>query len=220
MNIQKKLAHPSNYTEQTGRKIKYIVIHYTGNNGDSAEGNCIYFTGKNRDASAHYFVDELEAWQSVEDKDKAWHCGGVDDYKHPECRNSNSLGIEICSRLDADGLYYFEPEAVALALELTRAKMLEYNIPATNVVRHYDVTGKHCPAPFVYDADQWAEFKKALEVENVKVFKTIKDVPESARPTLQKLIDAGDLAGDGKGNINVTETFCKTMVILDRRGKL
>jgi N-acetylmuramoyl-L-alanine amidase len=219
MEISRKIAHPSNYTAQDGRKIKYIVVHYTGNNGDTAEGNCNYFAGANRNASAHYFVDEAETWQSVPDKDKAWHCGGVDDYKHPLCRNSNSLGIELCSRLE-NNLYYFKPETVARAIELVKLKMQEYNIPAENVVRHYDVTGKHCPAPFVYDVEQWAEFKKALEVDEVKVFKTINDVPEWARPTLQKLINDGDLKGDGKGNINVTETFCKTMVILSRRGKL
>lgn len=219
MEIKERLAHPSNYTEQHGRKIKYIVIHYTGNDGDTAANNCNYFAGAGRGASAHYFVDESEIYRSVKDKDRAWHCGD-DIYYHSECRNTNSIGIELCSRIDASGLYYFAPETVALAIELTKAKMQEYGIPASNVVRHYDVTHKLCPAPFVYDVDQWAEFKAALEVEEMQIYKTIKDVPEWARPTLRKLIDEGSLVGDGKGNINVTETFCKIMVILDRRGKL
>lgn len=219
MVIKERLAHPSNYTEQHGRKIKYIVIHYTGNDGDTAAGNCNYFAGAGRGASAHYFVDESEIYRSVKDKDRAWHCGD-DIYYHSECRNANSIGIELCSRIDTNGLYYFAPETVALAIELTKAKMQEYGIPASNVVRHYDVTHKLCPAPFVYDVDQWAEFKAALEVEEMQIYKTIKDVPEWARPTIQKLIDEKSLAGDGNGNINVDETFCKTMVILDRRGKL
>lgn len=220
MNIKERLAHPSNYTETNGRKIKYIVIHYTGNDGDTAAGNCNYFAGADRHASAHYFVDECEIYHSVKDKDKAWHCGD-DIYYHPECRNGNSIGIELCSRIDASGLYYFAPETVALAIELTKAKMQEYGIPASNVVRHYDVTHKLCPAPFVYDAEQWEEFKAALEVDDeVKTYKTINDVPEWARPTIQKLIDENSLAGDGKGNINVTDDFCKVMTVLHRRGKL
>lgn len=219
MKIREQLAHHSNYTATGGRDIKYIVIHYTGNDGDTAANNCNYFAAGNRNASAHYFVDESEVLRSVNDKDKAWHCG-ADFYSHDECRNSNSIGIELCSRIDVDGYYYFEPETVALAIELTKAKMQEYGIPVENVVRHYDVTRKNCPAPFVEDAEAWAEFKAALEVDDVKKYETLEDVPEWARPTIQKLINDGNLAGDGKGKINVTEDFCRTMVILDRRGKL
>ena len=98
--------------------------------------------------------------------------------------------------------------------------MAEYGIPAANVVRHYDVTHKKCPAPFVDDAAAWAEFKKALEDDDMKNYQTLDDAPEWARPTLKKLIDEGSLAGDGNGNINVTEDFCRIMLVLDRRGKL
>ena len=34
-----------------------------------------------------------EIWQCVEDQNIAWHCG-ASSYKHPECRNANSIGIE------------------------------------------------------------------------------------------------------------------------------
>lgn len=67
--IRELLAHSSNYTAMTGRNIKYIVIHYTANDGDTAQGNCRYFNAANRKASAHYFVDEQEVWRSVKDKD-------------------------------------------------------------------------------------------------------------------------------------------------------
>lgn len=108
--IRELLAHSSNYTAMTGRNIKYIVIHYTANDGDTAQGNCRYFNAANRKASAHYFVDEQEVWRSVKDKDGAWHCGGK-TYYHDHCRNSNSIGIEICSSKDSDGRYYFMPAA-------------------------------------------------------------------------------------------------------------
>ena len=221
--IRELLAHSSNYTAMTGRSIKYIVIHYTANDGDTAQGNCRYFNAANRKASAHYFVDEQEVWRSVKDKDGAWHCGGK-TYYHDHCRNSNSIGIEICSRKDSDGRYYFMPAAVALAVELTRAKMAEYGIPAKNVIRHYDVTHKICPAPFVQDEAAWQAFKRALtgqEDDDVIVtYQKIKDVPDWARPTIQKLITKKALNGDGNGNINVSEDFCRTMVVFDRLGKL
>lgn len=239
MIIRELLADESNYTAVGARTIEYLVIHFTANDGDTAQENCNYFTGSNRGASAHYFVDASEVWRSVRDEDRAWHCGD-DVYYHPRCRNTNSIGIELCSRRDAAGNFYFTPETVALAVELVRAKMDEYGIPSENIVRHYDVTHKICPAPFVAagyndatgafhkigtEATAWAEFKAALtqneqEDEDMAKFKTIKDAPEWAQPTLQKLIDKKALAGDGNGNINVTETFCKTFVILDRLGKL
>lgn len=39
--------------------IKYIVIHYTGNKGDTAQNNLDYFAnGNTRQAGAHFFVDK------------------------------------------------------------------------------------------------------------------------------------------------------------------
>jgi len=222
MIICEHLADKSNYTATGTRTIKYIVIHYTGNDGDTAFANCKYFKGANRNASAHYFVDEHEVWRSVPDGDKAWHCGG-DTYYHPYCRNTNALGIELCSRKDKNGNYYFKPETVALAVELTREKMAQYGIPPENVVRHYDVTHKVCPAPFVNNEAAWQAFKAALitkEVQDMPTYKKIDDVPSWARPTLQKLITKKALSGDGNGNINVSDDFCRIMVVLDRLGKL
>ena len=224
MSINELLAHSSNYTTTSGRRIDYIVIHYTGNDGDTAEGNCKYFSAAGRNASAHYFVDERETWRSVRDKDRAWHCGGK-VYYHPKCRNSNALGIELCSRKDKRGAYYFKPETIARAVALTRAKMAEYGIPPEHVVRHYDVTHKMCPAPFVQDAAAWQAFKNALTVREdnmatykdyTEIYPTIDDAPDWARATLKKLMDKKALQGDGNGNINVSEDFCRTMVILDR----
>ena len=71
----KKLLTKVNFNKLANRKIKYIVIHYTGNCGDSAINNCKYFEKVNRNSSAHYFVDETNIYQCVEDSDVAWHCG-------------------------------------------------------------------------------------------------------------------------------------------------
>ena len=87
-------AHISNYTKSRKQSIKYIVVHYTANDGDTARNNGKYFSQPNRNASAHYFVDECEIIQSVKDIDIAWHCGAK-SYKHELCRNDNSIGIEI-----------------------------------------------------------------------------------------------------------------------------
>ena len=151
-------------------RIKYIVIHYVGALGGAKE-NCQYYAGGNRNASAHYFVGfDGEIWQSVEDANIAWHCG-ASSYKHGECRNANSIGIELCVRKRntasmgaTDKDWYFEDATVEAAAELTRYLMDKYNVPASNVIRHYDVTGKICPNPYVYNttAHTWDEFRKKI----------------------------------------------------------
>ena len=146
----------------SGKENKYIVIHYVGATG-SAEANCKYFQNTYRGASAHYFVGHAgEIFQCVEDGDQAWHCGG-NTYKHPYCRNTNSIGIELCCKKNiTNGTWYFEEETIKAAIELTKELMAKYNIPVSNVIRHYDVTGKMCPEPYVRDKAAWNTFKANL----------------------------------------------------------
>ena len=76
VDMVNKLLTPYNHNFGNIDRIKYIVIHYVGATG-GARANCEYYAGGNRGASAHYYVGfEGEVWQSVEDKDIAWHCGG------------------------------------------------------------------------------------------------------------------------------------------------
>lgn len=165
-------AATGNYKAGRTQKIQFLVIHYTANNGDTALGNCKYFhNNKNLQASAHYFVDEKEVWQSVRDNDTAYHCGAT-SYKHPYCRNSNAIGIEMCSRIDSNGKYYIKEETIQNTVELTKELMKKYGIPIENVIRHYDVTGKNCPEPFVRNSAQWQRFKKLLtETEDAEMEK-------------------------------------------------
>ncbi len=162
MKINKLIAHSSNFTKGRKQKIQFLVIHYTANNGDLAKSNCNYFKSPNRNASAHYFVDEKEVWQSVEDNDMAWHCGTSGKYYHSQCRNDNAIGIELCSEKDSKGNYYFTNETINNAVGLVKMLMEKYNIPIENVVRHYDVTHKNCPVPFVNNNTAWDNFKDSL----------------------------------------------------------
>ena len=134
-----KLLTPYNHNPGTTDRIKYIVIHYVGALG-GAKANCQYYAGGSRGASAHYFVDfDGSIWQSVEDRDIAWHCGAK-TYRHPECRNANSIGIELCvrnsgSKADTSRDWYFEDATVASAIQLTRKLMAKYGVPADHVIR-------------------------------------------------------------------------------------
>lgn len=157
----KQLLTKTNYRVGNGKQNKYIVIHYVGATG-GAEDNCRYFQSVYRGASAHYFVGHAgEVFQAVLDKDIAWHCG-ANTYRHPYCRNTNSIGIEMCCKRKANGTWYFEEETIKATIELVKELMAKYNIPAANVIRHYDVTGKTCPEPYVRDTAAWNTFKASL----------------------------------------------------------
>lgn len=160
-----KLLTKVNYQVGNGKQNKYLVIHYVGATG-GAEANCKYFENTYRGASAHYFVGHQgEVWQCVEDKDVAWHCG-ASTYKHPYCRNSNSIGIELCCRQNpSNGTWYFEDATVKAATVLVKELMQKYNIPVGNVIRHFDVTGKRCPEPYVRDTAAWNTFKTSLTTD-------------------------------------------------------
>ena len=185
MNKINRMISKYNYTPGNSSRIKYIVIHYVGALGGAKE-NCIYYGGRDRGSSAHYFVGfDGEIWQCVEDQNIAWHCG-ASSYKHPECRNANSIGIEMCvwkkgtQTLGAtDRDWYFENKTVQSTIELVRYLMEKYHIPADHVIRHYDVTGKICPNPYVYNEGKstWDTFKKAISAKNAD-HETKKQVPE------------------------------------------
>lgn len=162
-----KLLTTVNYKKVSGKSNKYLVLHYVGATG-GAEANCKYFKDVYRGASAHYFVGHNgEVWQCIEDNNIAWHCG-ANNYVHKYCRNSNSIGIEMCCKIDKSGKWYFTDATVKAAIELTRELMRKYNIPVANVLRHFDVTAKNCPEPYVRDNKEWIKFKNSLiAVDNV-----------------------------------------------------
>lgn len=176
-----KQCNSANYKKGRTSPIKYIVIHYTSNNGDTAKNNVDYYSSAVVKASAHYFVDEYDTvYQSVLDSDTAWAVGAT-KYVHPYCRNANSISIEMCSRnrngsgrSATDNGWYFKDETVNNAIALTKELMAKYNIPIENVIRHYDVTGKICPAPYANDVSKWNDFKRRLT--EVKELESVNDI--------------------------------------------
>ena len=216
MKINFKQSHSGNYAAGRSGPVEYIVIHYTSNQGDTAKNNADYFAREKVGASAHYFCDENEIWQSVKDMDTAWHCGAK-TYRHPECRNANSVGVEICMN-DKSGVV--RQGSIETAAELVRYLMQRYGVPVDRVIRHYDVTGKYCPGPMVDDPALWAAFKQSLtqtEDDSVR-YKYYDDMPDWAKPTVSKLVKKGYLKGEGGGVLNLTEDTLKVLVVNDRAG--
>ena len=80
----------------------------------------------------------------------------------------------MCCRKDAKGKWYFEAETVLATIELTKELMTKYNIPVSNVLRHYDITGKTCPEPYVRNTADWENFKIQLTTIKPAVIKVDK----------------------------------------------
>ena len=72
-----------------------------------------------------------------------------------------------------------------------------------------------------YGRPDWSLVPDESEEENdmAVTYKTLADVPDWYKPTVDKLVKAGALNGTGDG-LNVSEDFCRTMTVLDRLGKL
>ncbi|MBP3634226.1 MAG: N-acetylmuramoyl-L-alanine amidase [Oscillospiraceae bacterium] len=198
-----------NYGGLRAGTVEYLVVHYTAVPNDTAENEGAYFAREQVGASAHYFVDEKTIVSSVPEEYAAWHCGAA-SYRHDRCRNSNSIGVEICTK-GTHGDYRFHPQALERARQLLRKLMERYQIPAERVLRHYDVTGKLCPAPFVGQGQAaWEEFKEGLTV-----YQTLEQLPAWARPTAEKLVQQGILQGTGEG-LDLTQDMIRILVMLDR----
>ncbi len=216
-----KLARRDNYgAHRDPKAIQYLVIHYTGGDGDTAEENAIYFSRDFTETSAHYFVDDNEVWQSVPDDFTAWHCGTKGTYYHPACRNRNSIGIELCSRRGPDG-YYYTKSTRKQGIQLVQDLMKRYHIPIERVVRHYDVTHKCCPEPFVRDSYAWSRFRAELEGkedEPLTIYHTLEEVPAWGTETVKFLLEKGYLAGDDEGDLDLEHYMLRTLVISYRAG--
>lgn len=146
--------------------IKYIVIHYTDNKGDTAQNNLDYFANVNeKETGAHFFVDKKgKVGKSIAMNRTAWAVGR--DYRSGrkgeaayfgKCTNANSVSIELC-----DMCLKTNWEQMYATRKLV--KYIQSKCPnAKTVIRHWDVNGKECPAPFIGTSNEkWIEFKRFI----------------------------------------------------------
>lgn len=200
MKITKLIAHVSNFLKKKYTK-KFLVYHFTANDGDKAINNGRYFgNNANLKASAQYFVDDDVIVQSVEDEYVAYAVGGKKlsgngGKYHGVCTNYNSINIELCDT-NKNGKLDLSNKTRENAIELGKSLVKKYNIPKERVIRHYDVTGKNCPAYFVKDEKAWNEFKneifttKTTTVTTSTTTKKVTTYKASVVKSLQKALNS------------------------------
>ncbi len=150
-----------------------------------------------REASADFAVDDRDIVQFNPDLSN-YYCWAVGDKKNQyssggqlngKATNKNTISIEICSTctpatsenvsIPNHSGWSFSEESLNNAVKLAKILIKKYNIPLTNVVRHYDITGKLCPGIIgwnnepIYingkasknksDSSSWEAFKERLK---------------------------------------------------------
>lgn len=171
---------PVNKFSRPGIKVnsvKKIVNHYTANPGASAYNHFKYFSNlKDRYASAHIFVDKAEAYLIIPLDEVAYHANDGSYRGVPELKpnaNFKSIGVELC--IERDGS--FHPETIRRAEEINAELCKMFNLdPLRDIVRHYDVTRKNCPARWVKYPQEFKDFKN--RVNSIIKFNGVVDVQE------------------------------------------
>ncbi|MCD1147763.1 N-acetylmuramoyl-L-alanine amidase [Peptoniphilus sp. KCTC 25270] len=176
-------APMSHHTSPRKEKIKYIVIHDTGNSsrGAGADSHVRYFHTTDRKASCDFIVDSKHIAQITNFTERAsWHCG--DGAKgNRTITNQNSLGIEMC--INSDDNY---KKMYKNTLDIVEALMTFLDIPLDRVVRHFDASGKICPNHMSKNGwALWQTFKRDLAYQ----VSGAKEAPEGiTSPAEAKLI--------------------------------
>lgn len=169
MEIKQMHLTPNAYSRPGTKmdKVKGIVIHYVGNAGSSAEANRNYFenlksgqkmnNGQYRYASSHYIVGlKGEIIKCVPETEVAYHASSA---------NKDHIGIEVCHPT-VDGKFSEVTYQVLIELVADICKRYKLN-PLTDVIRHYDVTGKDCPRYYVQHAKAWEQMRNDIKVKMI-----------------------------------------------------
>lgn len=164
---------PINKYNRPGTKStpKRICVHYTGQAGTGADRLALFY----KNVAAGSFPDKSASWTSTQyivglngkviriipDNEIAYAAAN---------QNADTIHIEVCySKASGE----FETASISALRELVQYLMKKYNIPAGNVLRHYDLTGKYCPW-FYVDENRWAvlhEYITASEVKPKKLYR-------------------------------------------------
>lgn len=159
-------------------RVQAIVIHYTANPGANALMHANFFDGPDggayRYAGAHIFVDRKEALEVIPLDEVGYHANerkagpllsalkATADYYPQGNANLLTIGIEMC--IEKDGTFHPDTiERTRLVIKRLQKQFPQLADTQNRIVRHYDITGKNCPAPFVANKKAWQAFLASVD---------------------------------------------------------
>ncbi len=119
------------------KKIKFIIIHYTGMKKESKaiEKLC----NEKSKVSAHYFIKKNgELINLVPDLYEAWHAG-KSGWKNFKFLNKTSIGVEIQNQGHAYQYEKFYTKQIVTLKKLIKYLIKKYNINIKNILGHSDI---------------------------------------------------------------------------------
>lgn len=188
--------------------VKGIIMHYTANSGASAKNHQKYFNGTaiaNKSyASAHIFIDDNDVIEIIPLNEVAYHANESGYSKVTKFKgnygysgsnaNGCTIGIEMC--IDAKG------NITAKTLKNTLTTVVElckkFNLDENDLFRHYDITGKNCPAMWVKDVSKFNDFKNDVK-------KALKGTTTASKPSTTKEPSKPEKASTGTLKILVND---------------
>jgi N-acetylmuramoyl-L-alanine amidase CwlA len=199
LNYEKKhiKKHPTTRCGLKLIKVQAVVDHSTANPGADAEDHFRYFNETlpaqndrlpekyKRYASANIFVDRNKALELVPLGEVCFQAndGGTKSLKldtlratHPRYKEGNAnlltLSVEMC--LEPDGSIHPDTlERTALVHKYLQKLYPQLKDTQNRFIRHFDVTGKNCPAPMVKNVGLWNELLRLTDAEEVKEVESI-----------------------------------------------
>lgn len=165
IDLTVKLLDPNPYSRPgiSLERVNGIVVHYTANPGTDAMANRNYFNnlprinkkkGQDTYASSHFVIDmDGEIVQCIPTNEIAYTSND---------RNKDTISIECCHKRKSGK---FTSQTYQSLVDLTTYLCLKFGLTETDVIRHYDITGKNCPKYFVEHPDAWSQFREKIKQE-------------------------------------------------------
>lgn len=236
-----------NNRSKTPFEPKGIVLHETATPGATAEREYIYFNTAYRGASAHAFVDWDDVIQTIPYNEQAWHAGPTANRRYigiemcrPAARNEEafqkvwnhtvSLFADLFREFDfgnvtCDNLLS-HAEVSARWRETDHTDPVGYFAEYGRTVNDFraavqnELNGGNNMATINELANQINELNQRVnDLEHTMIYNYIdSNMPEWARPAIQKMVDKGYLKGNENGELNLTYDMLRLVVLLDRAG--
>ena len=133
------ILHSPNYSVKIRKKkkIKFIVIHYTGMQSERASIKRL--TDSKSEVSTHYLINRKGSIaKMVDEKNAAWHVG-KSKWKNFTNLNDQSIGIELTNKGHQFGYSNFSKKQITKLIFLCKFLIKKYNIKKTNILGHSDV---------------------------------------------------------------------------------